>query len=433
MHNRKIKHSFMRFMLTTSLGLHASCGVNANNSSTQEIEQLSIGKVIPLPDALKNHPSGYEITHQMLLAAVAVTQPCANPEKIKFLIERVNSGVLRLGSSQSGIDIATLPTLPRIVNSNADNTLSTLSLNWTPPQNITGDLSIMTVRVFNGKSVSPTTADIRINVQKPNNKPTINSELIIGGVGTETTGTFQNVKLDISHELLLKLTQAADEDATPLSFTVSRLENGTLKHGEITYTQTGPLAQGPTIGPGQSISWTPPLNTYGRDTDNPPQPVHAFRIKAFDGTDVSTTESIVKINVTPVNQPPALAEAATLQGCRNVTKEISVHELADALRVTDFEDTPDPNIASAIRYSSMKFRVEILGGAQLKVGTTLADSVVVDPSQNVFLPSQKLYWFPPMNATGVFTAVSFTAIDSSNVSSIGAATVDVQIIGGGCY
>ncbi|NBX15726.1 MAG: hypothetical protein EBR09_00010 [Proteobacteria bacterium] len=422
---------------TTSGGVTTNApSVQANVTVAAVNDPPQFGTVSLLPNAQQNQNSGYPISYEMLLAAVPVNDvDLIAPNTIKYRIESVNNGVLRMGTSQAtGVDVTVLNNRPHVVpNGEADGTLTTVALNWTPPLNALGNMSVMTLRAFDGTDYSSSTVDVRVFVSGSNKKPTINAGFTIGGVGTGTAGTFQNVTLPLSYDILLSQSQAADPDLTNVWFKVTELVSGTLTIGNVSYTVPQVLNPAPIIAPMERLSWRPALNATGMDSNATPNPVEAFKIVAFDNVDASVNPSLVKVNVAPVNQLPKVnasfvfGESATPVAARNTVYEIAVYDVADKLGVYDLEDIDNPSNVPASRFNNMKFRIEdVLGGQFLRVGTSLAGAVNVN---RLILPTERLYWMPPNNMIGTFPAFTFAAVDSMGVTSANVGTVSIKVDG----
>ncbi|NBO39365.1 hypothetical protein EBU99_12365, partial [bacterium] len=412
-------------------GYTAGSSIAANVSVAAINDPPQYGTVQALPNALQNQTNGYQISYTMLRTAIPLTDVDVPADTLRFRVESVNNGVLRMGTSNTGVDVTSLTNRPFVIETGADGTLTTTALNWTPPLNAIGNMSVMTLRAFDGTDYASSTVDVRINVTGSNKIPTINAGFTVGGIGTGTTGTYQNVTLPMSYDLLLEQSGAADPDLSNVWFKVTYLESGTLTIGNVAYTVPGVLNPAPVVAPMERISWKPSLNQTGRDTDSPPNPVSAFRIKSYDNIDLSANESLVKVNVAPVNQLPTVSASKTFTGAvRNQVYSMKVYDIADQLGAFDFEDIPNPNDVAASRYTAMTFRIEdILGGQYLKVGTSLASAVTVGASNRVVLPTQTIYWMPPNNMVGTFPAFTFSAIDSKGVTSANVGTVSVTVTG----
>ena len=164
----------------------------------------------------KNHPNGFVISFNDIKGIIPLSDDDGTPaNSLKYRIESVNSGTLRMGNTNAGALVDAPNNKPFLVSVPAGGaTNETDQLNWTPPLNATGSFVVMTVRAFDGQDYSASTADVVVSVQGPNAKPVINTGFTLGATGSGTVGTKQNVPLLISYDTLLAQSQASDSDLT---------------------------------------------------------------------------------------------------------------------------------------------------------------------------------------------------------------------------
>lgn len=112
---------------------------------------------------------------------------------------------------------------------------------------------------------------------------------------TNLSGT-EDTPLTITHAMLVSAAQGLGDSETPtaiLSFMITGV-NGT--NGTLTKSGSGVTVNSTTIGPNESVVWTPALNNNGT--------LNAFSVKAYDGALASDTARQLNIVVNPVNDPP---------------------------------------------------------------------------------------------------------------------------------
>ncbi|NBO38199.1 hypothetical protein EBU99_06420 [bacterium] len=393
-------------------------------------DQPKIVSVSPLGVVQKNHPNGFVISFNDIKGIIPLSDDDGTPaNSLKYRIESVNSGTLRMGNTNAGALVDAPNNKPFLVSVPAGGaTNETDQLNWTPPLNATGSFVVMTVRAFDGQDYSASTADVVVSVQGPNAKPVINTGFTLGATGSGTVGTKQNVPLLISYDTLLAQSQASDSDLTPVYFRITSLESGSLKVGASTYTTVGAINPPALVGPGESIVWRPAQEQYGVD----PTPLNAFRMRSYDNADVSVNEALVKVSTQPVNQVPLFnSEYTNTTGVRNAELVIPFKDIANQLAVSDVEDVNPAETDLTLKYIKMKFRVEqLMAGQSLRIGADSATATAFDPNTNNMLTNGlNLYWLPPANVIGTYSAFRVTVMDSQNLPSANTAIYKVTVSG----
>ncbi|NBW82268.1 hypothetical protein EBR21_10995, partial [bacterium] len=392
-------------------------------------DQPKIGTVTNLGVVQKNHPNGFVIRFDDIKNVIPLTDDDGTPaNQLKYRIENVSSGTLRIGNTNVG-DVVTAPAVRPFIAAvaGAPGSNEYDVLNWTPPLNATGTFVVMTVRAFDGTDYSASTADVVVNVQGLNAKPTNNSGFTLGLNGT--VGTKQNVPLLISYDTLLAHSAASDSDLTPVYFRITALESGSLKVGNTTYTTVGAISPPALVGPGEKIVWRPAQEAYGVA----PNSLNAFRMVSYDNADQSDTEALVRVSTEPVNQIPELnSEYTNTTGVRNAELVVDFKDLAQQLGVKDVEDVNPSETDMNLKYVKMKFRIEqLMGGQYLKIGLNSATASAFAPVTNENLTNGlKLFWMPPANTIGTYSAFRVTVIDNGNLPSANTAVYKVTVYGG---
>ncbi|NBX18443.1 MAG: hypothetical protein EBR09_13885 [Proteobacteria bacterium] len=404
----------------------ASKDVEATLASVNDAP--TYGTVALLSQTVKNVSGGRPISYANVAAAVPVTD--IDADTISYRIESIGSGRLVLGSSNTGIEVNTGVSMPRLVASGADGINTASDLNWTPPLNGEGNFLVMTVRAYDGFEYASTTQEVRINVQSGNFNPTVTNLNVTLGVALGTSGTTQNGALPVSYNTLLNTSGALDPDGNMVSFKIMSLQSGSVIVAGTTYTSGNlPTTAGSelAVGPGESFVWRPAPNERGTDASA----LSAFTVKAFDGVNFSSVPTAYKVNVSAVNQAPSLTVVdKTYTGAvRNNYYMKSFADLAADLGVADAENV-NP---SSPNYSLMKLRIEH-GGArtEIRVGTSanVADAVLLSDANRLILNGTNVFWLPPTNRNGVFDAYIVAAVDANGDSSPMTANVKIDVSSG---
>jgi hypothetical protein len=105
--------------------------------------------------------------------------------------------------------------------------------------------------------------------------------------------------------------------------------------------------------------------------------------------------------------------------------------MADQLAVSDVEDVVPTETDLNLKYVKMKFRVEqLMGGQSLRIGADSATATAFAPSTNDMVTNGlKLYWLPPANTIGTYSAFRVTLMDSGNLPSANTAVYKVTVSG----
>ncbi|NBO39296.1 hypothetical protein EBU99_12020, partial [bacterium] len=350
---------------------------------------------------------------------------------ITYRIESVNSGVLYLGTNNSGEVItpsyADFANMKRIVKTGANNTSTTSNVFWKPPVNGSGTFSVMSVRAFDGTDYSATVREVFVTIASSNAAPVWSNTIVTNTYNvTLSTGTSQNGALPITYDTLLAATSPTDADGNIVKFKISNLSSGSLTVAGTTYSTVGTIATPPSVGPGESIVWRPGTDAVG-------SPLSAFKIVATDNVADNANPVTVRVNVSGVNQAPTINATWTVGTgtTRNTYKVFTFQEIAEGLGVLDFEDA-NSSVLVASRFTNMKLRIEqMVAGQEIRIGTTnnAASSSPLDNSNRVITPSKYVFWMPPANRDGTMEAFRVSAIDTGNLSSAQMGTVYIPVSG----
>lgn len=119
----------------------------------------------------------------------------------------------------------------------------------------------------------------------PNTAPTLTSMDTL-------TGASEDAAYTIPYDTLKNASNAADIDGDAISFRVEALSSGTLTKGGTAVTPGTTM-----LSTGESLVWTPEANANGI--------LNAFTVKAYDGSDTSSTAVQVKVSTASVNDVPS--------------------------------------------------------------------------------------------------------------------------------
>ena len=294
---------------------------------------------------------------------------------ISFRIESVTAGTLTKG----GVAVVAGTTLIGVGE----------EVVWTPSLNENGIVAAFTVKAFDGDLASSTAIAVNVNVAPVNDAPTLTTV-------TALTGATEDTAFTITFAALAAAANEADVDST-VFFQIGAVTNGTLtKNGVAVVPGTT------TLTTGESLVWTPGLNSNGI--------VAAFSVKAFDGTLASATSIPVNVDVAPVNDAPTLTTVNPLaDAVQNKKFTITYASLAAAADEADGDSTP------------ILFRIQ-----SVTSGTFTKNGVAVVPGTTTLGPGETLVWFPPTDGTGVLNACTVVCSDGA-LASAQAVTVSADV------
>jgi hypothetical protein len=381
---------------------------------------------VSLSSISKNPPGGLQISFDTIKQKIQVFDQETAADNIQYRIESVNAGKLYTGNAIDASKLIDTALSMPLLSKTGTNT----SLTWEPDNNSFGNFTIMTVRAFDGTDYASTAVPVTITVNPSNTAPILNAGFTSDGTGG-TNASIQNGSAVVTYDTLLAKTQAADVDGNPLSFQISYLESGSLTVGGTTLSTVGAPATPPTVGPGGWLVWRPAANATGNS-------LPAFRVRASDGS-ATSTESLVSVKVTSVNQAPTLNTTTTFAAVRNTKLEKSFVELATALDVKDLEDV-NPLTAASTRYNNVVIKVTDVLYGTLYVADSFDPSKVtnIGNGNNTIISSAagttKIFWEPPAEVTtgAPIEAFRVVVVDSSNnngLTSPMTATVKASISG----
>ncbi|NBX18442.1 MAG: hypothetical protein EBR09_13880, partial [Proteobacteria bacterium] len=381
--------------------------------------------------------AGVSISYDQLAGILPVTDADATggtpaSGDITYRIESVNSGLLFMGTSDTGASItpsqADFANMKRVVKTGANGTSTTAAVYWKPPVNGSGTFSVMTVRAFDGTDYSANVREVLVTIASSNAAP-IWSNAVVNAAYEVTLGmgTTQNGALPVTYDTLLAATNPTDADGNVVRFRLSTLSSGSLKVGSTLYDTAGAIATPLLIGPGESFIWRPASNTVGTSGLN------AFKVTATDTNSNSTNEVQVKVPVSGVNQAPTINAAWTVASpvSRNDFKALSFQEIAQNLGVLDFEDA-NSNVDVNSRFATMKLYIDsMIVGQEIRIGTTnsAAGADTLSDGNRLITSANWVFWKPPTNQSGTFEAFRVAAVDTGNAFSGQLATVSITVDG----
>lgn len=238
-----------------------------------------------------------------------------------------------------------------------------------------GDITLFTVKAFDGKDYSSETSTVIYQVQ-PNTVPTIATS------GTVLSGTEirSGQSVQITYNDIVSATTPYDADGNTIRFQISSIAAGvTLKIGN-TIVQAGQMITSGTI-----LTWASTAAHYGN--------VLLFTVRAYDGQDFSENTSGIHVNVTQNHAPQITAtqSAGSTSPVTDVT--ISYQDIVDAISPTDADG------------DSIVFKiVSITNGVTLKVGTNTL-------TVGGFITSETLISWTSSTRIGVNTLFTVQAYD----------------------
>ncbi|MFM8582065.1 MAG: beta strand repeat-containing protein, partial [Planctomycetaceae bacterium] len=380
----------------------------------------SLTQIATFP-GLKNIPQ--VITHAQLLAASDLK--VVTGHSAQFRIEAVLGGTLVIRKSGSATAVPVVPGTTIIA---AGDTVT-----WTPPADLVGITGAFTVVGYDPQNavIAPALAvsdpPVGVTIDLVDRAPTLTA-VDPNKLGSATEDT----PFSITYATLLAASNATDANNDQIRFQVESVVAGTQL--QISIQGAAPVNVLPGVsllGPGDRLIWTPPLN--GNNQINGGNPLAAFTIVAFDGTNESSPPVQVSINVNPVADAPILTEVDTLS-LAGLNSQFKI-TYATLLAASDLQ-----NVDGHTR----EFRVQsIPTGAALsirKAATPLITTPVV-PGTTVVSPGDVLIWTPPVGVFGdavpafdvvgydSFNAANFPTVVPSVVVSSPPVTVTVQVLG----
>jgi hypothetical protein len=168
--------------------------VNVNIVSVNDLP--TFGTISSVSPTTKNKSGGQVITWQNIKDVISVNDLDTLGDNIQYRVENVSSGTLRVGTTNQGVNVSLMVQQPFFVKSGANGVTTSTDYNWTPPLNGLGDFVVMTVRAYDGKDFSVSTAEVKITVTGSNDKPELLlTDVVLGKAGTGTLGTSQNLPI----------------------------------------------------------------------------------------------------------------------------------------------------------------------------------------------------------------------------------------------
>lgn len=211
------------------------------------------------------------------------------------------------------------------------------------------------------------------------------------------TGASKNTAFTISYATLAAAANEADSNGDALSFRIEGVSSGTL-------TKNGSAVTGGTtlISSGDEVVWTPATNVTGT--------VAAFTVKAWDGTDASSSAVTVNVTVANANTTPTLTTINALTGATEDSSfTISYATLAAAADEADLDG------------DTLSFRIEGVSS-----GTLTKGGVSVTAGSTLISSGDSVSWTPASNANGTIAAFTVKAWDGT-ATSTSATTVNVTV------
>ncbi len=329
----------------------------------------------------------FTITYAMLAAAGNQADPDGDP--LSFLLTALGSGTLMLNGGAVTYGTSTV---------SPGDTLS-----WTPAAYTYGlgasALSAFTVKAFDGTMASASPVTVKVEVAPVNTAPTLTSV-------TTLTGATENTSYPITYAALLAASDAADLDGNVIQFQIQAVSSGTLTKNGLNM-QAGIT----TLGPTESLVWTPAAYADGTGASA----LNAFTVKAFDGQATSATAVQVKVAVTPVENAPTLTTISTLAGGTQDTDYVITY--AALLAASDMADV-DTGYTLTFLITGVSSGSLAKGGTAVTAGTTTLGT------------GESLTWTPPAGTygSGADALTAFTVkADDGTLTSASSVAVKVDV------
>jgi hypothetical protein len=284
------------------------------------------------------------------------------------------------------------------------------SLVWKPDASTVGYVAAFTVVAFDGANESTSPVAVNINIPA-NTAPTFVSTAAFIPGGRE------DVPYYIDYNLLFQYFPGNDSQTGTLGYRLTDLTTatGTLSQNGVTITN-GNL---PTIYPGDApLVWTPSTAANGIQ--------QAFKMKLWDGTDLSAVEATVNVSLASVNNPPVISSASNLTAvAKNANKSITFTDVFNAIAFIDRDYGTTKHAIGA--NPSLKFRIESVGSGTLRQTSntgTIINPVPGDLATMPYLVASSpaanevttVNWTPSQGLTGNYVAMSVRIFDGTDFS-----------------
>ncbi|MCY2964244.1 MAG: hypothetical protein NT069_11530 [Planctomycetota bacterium] len=372
------------------------------------------------------------ITFAQLVAASDLKVVTAHDLTKAFRIETISAGTLVIRKSGQ---VNAIPVVPGVTLFEAGDTVT-----WTPPANQTGITSAFTVVGYDPQNaviapaLSLSSPPVAVNVNLVDVPPTMTA------VDTNKLGNAtEDLPFTITYATLFGASNATDANNDQIRFHVTSIQGGTLR---ISFNGASPVAVAlgtSVLGPNDRLIWTPPLNQNNQLNGN--NPLAAFSVVAFDGTNDSSPEIPVLINVNPAQDAPILTKVDTLTlGGKNSRFKITY---ASLLAASDLQNVDGYNSAGVqvVPGHTKEFRVTAIPtGAKLEIRKaatpTVTTPVVIGTGVGSTIVSvgDVLIWTPPKDVSGAavpaFSVLGYDGANTApnNLSALPAVQVTVKVL-----
>ncbi|MGQ0635934.1 MAG: matrixin family metalloprotease [Planctomycetaceae bacterium] len=330
-----------------------------------------------------------------------------NDTPLKFQIVAITSGMLEIKPSGSGSFSAVVPGTTLFGPGD--------QLRWKSAQDDNSELhggdpvAAFTVVGSDGEALSTPPVQVSIEVAASPDAPTLTGMDTFGFAGL-------NSPFRITFADLLANAQGfGNPDGHDNAFRIQTVATGsTLTIRKAGAGSAVPVVAGSTIvETGDTLFWTPPLNTFGNA-------LNAFTLVAFDTVnsapfDVSSPPVQATVNV--INSAaPTLTTISTFVRPRFVDSIITYAELVAASNAT---------VAPG---HTLGFSIDSITSGSLSI-THSGSTTPVVPGTTVMLPGDVLTWTSPPGATGLNAAFAVRAVDVDNtLTSLDAVQVNVNLV-----
>jgi len=284
------------------------------------------------------------------------------------------------------------------------------SLIWKPDAATVGYVAAFTVVAFDGTSESVSPVAVNINIPA-NTAPTFVSTAAFIPGGRE------DVPYYIDYNVLFQYFPGNDSQTGTLGYRLTDIPTatGTLSQNGVTIT-SGNL---PTLYPGDApLVWTPASAANGIQ--------QAFKMKLWDGTDLSAVEATVNVSLASVNNAPVISSASALTSvAKNSNKAIIFSDVFNAISFVDRDYGPTKHAIGA--NPNLKFRIESVGSGTLRQTSNTGTIINPVPGAVATMPYlvasspganevTTVNWTPSQGLTGNYVAMSVRIFDGTDFS-----------------
>ncbi|NDF51077.1 MAG: hypothetical protein EB116_13495, partial [Betaproteobacteria bacterium] len=345
----------------------------------------------------------FYFNYDQLKLKTDVSSPDANSTyPVKFKITSLGSGVLKRITSAVGVT----PEAYQVLDTTTNNMIAKDErFVFSPTAGAYGrfkGFGIAASQQNAGSTIeSVNSVDVNFVAGKVNALPVFSAT----AGNTPIPNGVEDVPLIISYNDLATYYGATDAETGALTYQIVSLPaNSSTYVKKSGGTTTTILAAPVDINPGDTITWTPPLNA-----DTTPQTIFTVKVKDGDGA-LSATSQVVQATMTAVNDTPIYGSP--------------IVNLAGSAKNANVTFTY-ANVVAAIPYSDVEgdaaeYRIESLGSGSLYLNNTTTTAITAQTSRLASAASgdkvTSLTWVPPNNGVGEFVIAQVRLCDANSCS-----------------